>query len=106
MEMYRKERDIPGQHTSKSCPWASRDQEADGGVCYGVPRPPHKQDDRGVEGIQLGKQKSQTFEYSMTVQTQLRMFNVTRNLAFKVYFSRVRRIAKARKANHKQEANW
>lgn len=45
--------DLPGHHTTDPGGSAPADQETHRGVCDGVPGPAHKQDDGGMEGIQL-----------------------------------------------------
>ena len=51
--------DLPGQHAPETRPWASGDQEAHRGVRYGVPCSANKQDDGGIEGIQLPKEETE-----------------------------------------------
>lgn len=50
---------LPGQHAPKTRPWTSGDQKAHRGVRYGVPSSAHKQDDGGIEGIQLAVEKTE-----------------------------------------------
>lgn len=44
---------IPRQHASNTRPWGPGDQETHRGVRHRVPSPAHKQNDGGVEGVQL-----------------------------------------------------
>ena len=46
-------RHSPGHHVAHAGPFTPAHQETHSRVCDGVPGPAHKQDDGGIEGIQL-----------------------------------------------------
>lgn len=44
---------LPGQHASNTSPWAPGDQETNRGVRHRIPSSAHKQNDGGIEWVQL-----------------------------------------------------